>query len=222
MFSIFTFFPFLNGGLLSFLVEAALYVGLSLGLFKMAKKCGMKHAWLAWIPALRLLVLGNLADLYRKTLGEKTHAHRTWLLVSVIAYAVARVFYALATVVYIGLALTWAGSCMFVGIASELVAVAGIVPLLFILCLIPCIVLYFLFVLVGPMLLSFASYLLNATILARWAMTLISLNAVYSLFGKQRATTYTILSLFFDFLPPVLLPIISKNTPALPATEADA
>ena len=73
MYSIFSLLPFLNTGIIPTVVSILLYAGLSLGIFSLAKKCGLKKPALAWVPFLRFYVLGSLTDDYLyKRKGKST------------------------------------------------------------------------------------------------------------------------------------------------------
>ena len=85
MFGLFDLLPFLNVGVLGVVLDLVVYLGLSLGLFRLAKKLGMDNAWMAWIPVIRLILLGKIADSARQ---KKGHFYRNGLLVAVLVYAV--------------------------------------------------------------------------------------------------------------------------------------
>lgn len=51
--------------LLAFGASVALYVLQSLGFYKIAKRRGIRHAWLSWVPLLYVWVLGSISDQYR-------------------------------------------------------------------------------------------------------------------------------------------------------------
>lgn len=72
LFSIFSF---------ACLIELALYLVGSFGLYSMANNTGMKNPWLAWIPIARDYLLGSLADRYNCTSCQKKTSFSIWLAV---------------------------------------------------------------------------------------------------------------------------------------------
>ena len=67
--------------LLSYLISLASYVLYSLGLYTIAKRRGIRNAWLAWIPVATVWILGSVADDYIvRTNGGKSNM-RTWMVV---------------------------------------------------------------------------------------------------------------------------------------------
>lgn len=57
---------------LALFITIAIYVMYSYGLYKMADNTGIKSAFMAWIPLLRLYILGQLADRYNSTIEKKS------------------------------------------------------------------------------------------------------------------------------------------------------
>ena len=67
--------------LLSYLISLASYVLYALGLYTIAKRRGIRNAWLAWIPVVSVWILGYVADDYTvRTTGCKSNM-RTWMIV---------------------------------------------------------------------------------------------------------------------------------------------
>lgn len=60
---------------LALIVSLAVYFMYSYGLYKMADNTGLKPAFMAWIPLLRLYMLGQMADRYNSTV-EKHSVYR--------------------------------------------------------------------------------------------------------------------------------------------------
>lgn len=52
---------------ITFFVALGMYVMYSVGLYRMSSYTGLKPAFLAWIPVLRLYLLGQMADRYNST-----------------------------------------------------------------------------------------------------------------------------------------------------------
>ena len=66
----------------------AVYVLNALGLYSIAKRRGINHAWMSWIPVLDLWVLGCISDQYQYVVKGKNKNKRKWLLGLSIALAV--------------------------------------------------------------------------------------------------------------------------------------
>lgn len=54
------------------IVSVISYVLYSLGLYSMADHTGIDNAFLAWIPGLRLITVGQLADRYNDSIGKQS------------------------------------------------------------------------------------------------------------------------------------------------------
>lgn len=57
------------------------YVLGSLGLYTLATRRGIHHAWMAWVPVLRVYLLGCVSDQYRYVVKGETKATRKALLI---------------------------------------------------------------------------------------------------------------------------------------------
>lgn len=57
---------------LALFVSVAVYVMYSYGLYKMADNTGLKPTFMAWIPLLRLYILGQMADRYNSTIEKRS------------------------------------------------------------------------------------------------------------------------------------------------------
>ena len=66
----------------------ATYVLQSLGTYTIAKRRGINHPWMSWVPVLNLWVLGCISDQYRYVVKNQTKNKRKWLLGLNIALAV--------------------------------------------------------------------------------------------------------------------------------------
>lgn len=64
----------------SSLVSIALYVLQAIGLYTIAQRRGIAHAWLAWVPVGSVWILGSIADDYRVRGGKKSGL-RVWLVI---------------------------------------------------------------------------------------------------------------------------------------------
>ena len=66
----------------------ASYVLRALGLYTIAKRRGINHPWMGWVPVLDLWVLGCISDQYQYVVKGKDKNKRKWLLGLNIALAV--------------------------------------------------------------------------------------------------------------------------------------
>lgn len=64
------------------------YVLTALGLYTIAKRRGLNHPWLAWIPVVDVWLLGSLSDQYRYlTRGENKSKRKTLLILRILSTA---------------------------------------------------------------------------------------------------------------------------------------
>ncbi len=71
----------------------------SVGLHKVAKRRGIAHAWLAWLPFGREWVLGSVSDQYQHLIQGKITARRRILLILEVATILVCIAYVVASVV---------------------------------------------------------------------------------------------------------------------------
>lgn len=62
-------------------VALVFWIFRSVGLYAIAKRRGIRHAWMAWIPIGNQWVLGSVSDQYQLLVNEKTTSRRKILLV---------------------------------------------------------------------------------------------------------------------------------------------
>ena len=72
----------------------ALYVLRALGLYSIAKRRGINHPWMSWVPVLDLWVLGCISDQYQYVVNGNVRNKRKWLLGLSIAMAVLYIVFA--------------------------------------------------------------------------------------------------------------------------------
>lgn len=58
----------------------AAYVLRAIGMYSIAKRRGINHPWMSWVPVLDLWVLGCISDQYRYVVKGQTKNKRKWLL----------------------------------------------------------------------------------------------------------------------------------------------
>lgn len=84
--------------LVSVLVGIAMYVLRSLSLYTIAKRRGLNHPWLAWVPVGTEWIIGSVSDQYKYVTQGKQQSRRKVLLVLTIAGMVLGVYAAGITV----------------------------------------------------------------------------------------------------------------------------
>ncbi len=72
---------FLGVGLVALIIGLVMYIFDAIGVHTIAKRRGIKHAWLAWIPIGRVWMVGCIADQYQYLAYGKNKNRRTILLV---------------------------------------------------------------------------------------------------------------------------------------------
>lgn len=76
--------------LLLIVATAAFYVLESLGLYTLAKRRAIHHAWLSWLPVGKLWILGSISDQYQYVVKNKvTNRRKILLLLSVVGLLLA-------------------------------------------------------------------------------------------------------------------------------------
>ena len=67
-------------------LNIAMYILQSLGMYTIAQRRGIKHPWLAWLPVTNMWILGSIADQYRYVACGQVRNRRKVLLGLTIAY----------------------------------------------------------------------------------------------------------------------------------------
>ena len=219
MFSLFDLIPALNTGLLGLALNLIIYLGLSYGIFAMAKKCDMDNTWMAWVPVARLILLGNIADLTAK---KKSHLNRNTLFISVAVYAVLALAQNIVSTIYSALIipalLGMMGAYMVVilGALSAFIPLAVIGVLLMLGAVLGIIVLSAIF---SPILTAIAN-LIKVVAIAYFVFRMLAFYKAFKLFDKNTSVLYLLLCILFDIAPAILLPVASFKSPDLPAPVA--
>lgn len=71
----------LLSGLPSILLGIASYVLSSLAIYTIALRRGLRKPWLAWIPVVKVWLLGSISDQYRYVVKRQNTSRRKWLLI---------------------------------------------------------------------------------------------------------------------------------------------
>ena len=90
------FVSMIGQSVLSIGLSIAAYVLIGLGLYTIAQRRGIKHPWMAWVPMLKLWILGSIADQYCFVVkGEVRNRRKVLIVLSVVQLVAAIVIYAL-------------------------------------------------------------------------------------------------------------------------------
>ena len=90
-------------GIPASLIQIAAYVLSSLALYTIAKRRGLNHAWLSWIPVANVWILGSIADQYRYVArGEVRSKRKVLLTLKIISAALTAVMVVLCIGTVIG------------------------------------------------------------------------------------------------------------------------
>ncbi|MBR2937435.1 MAG: hypothetical protein IKB80_02940 [Oscillospiraceae bacterium] len=93
-------------------IPVASYVLHSLGLYTIAKRRGLRHKWLAWLPFGEAWLLGSISDQYQYVAKGKIQYRRRWLLLLYIA----------AVAIYLGCLGTLVSSMLFSDYIAAVIA----------------------------------------------------------------------------------------------------
>ena len=90
-------------GIPAFVIQIAAYVLSSLALYTIAKRRGLNHAWLSWIPVANVWILGSIADQYRYVArGEIKSKRKVLLTLNIISAVLTAVMVCLCVVAVVG------------------------------------------------------------------------------------------------------------------------
>ena len=90
-------------GIPAFVIQIAVYVLSSLALYTIAKRRGLNHAWLSWIPVANVWILGSIADQYRYVArGEIKSKRKVLLTLNIISAVLTAVMVCLCVVAVVG------------------------------------------------------------------------------------------------------------------------
>ena len=97
------------------LIGIAMYVLSAMGLYTIAKRRGLNHPWLAWIPVASVWILGSLSDQYRYVVrGENKSKRKVLLTLNIVTVALSVAVIVCAVVMAVRAIVVAAG-----GIASD-------------------------------------------------------------------------------------------------------
>lgn len=95
-----------SSSFVSVALGVAIYIFQALGLYTIAQRRGIKHAWMAWLPLLNMWILGSIADQYRYVArGQIRNRRKVLMGLHISVLALGLVFSAVAIVMIIRLLL---------------------------------------------------------------------------------------------------------------------
>ena len=185
------------------MVDLAIYIFTALSLYTIARRRGITKAWLAWIPFINVWAIGCISDQYQKAEnGKRTRRRSTLLYLNIVRYILTAML-VVAALLALGeiflMIFTGAGSAEALS-AEILKRLSEALPL---------------FALIG--LLSLPLLVVSISYLVLYFM---SLHDIYKSFDPDAATLFTVLSIFFNILPPVFLFLCREKDLGMPIRHA--
>ena len=182
--------------------SAFAYVGVGLGGFRMARKAGMSHPWMFWVPGCNIYALGNLADTSCSLREGKSTSYRkkllTWFIVSMAATFLWCI--ALAVVCVLAAAADHVTDSNGAVTIPEYEAEAMVAPVLIFL------------LLTGVFLALYTVYTV---------FYYIALHKIYKLYAPGGAAGLTVLSVLVSVAIPAVFLVLSGREPAASALSDD-
>ena len=170
----------LISGTPSFLLSIAMYVFSALALYAIAKRRGIHHPWLAWVPVANVWLMGSLSDQYRYVVkGEIRSKRKTLLTLSIINFVLATVVVVLGVVMLVGIF-----SFNSAGLSQNTALMQLLSPAIALLCV---------------------SLLLMGTGIAAAIIRWIALYDVYMSLDPANSVLFLVLSILFQFTEPFFL-----------------
>ena len=178
------------------LVSIALYVLRAVGIYTIAKRRGINHPWMSWIPVVDYWVLGCISDQYQYVVKGKDKNKRKWMLGLSIAMAVVYiVFFVILGVTISRIIVTAAGS---MGADAILEAILAPVTAMLI-CIIPMVVLAI------------------AVVVIRY----VAMYDLYTSCSPQNNVLFLVLSIFFNVTEPFFIFFIRKLDGGMPPRRTE-
>ena len=170
-------------------ISIAMYVLESLGLYTIAKRRGIHHSWLSWIPVAKLWIFGSISDQYQYVAKGKVHNRRKSLIGMTIAtYALMIPFYILYFIIM----------AKTVGAAFEPTD-AQIMELMS--------------VLLGFLAIAFVIMVVS---IVQTVFTYMTWYSIFMSCEPDNGVMYLVLGIFFSFLMPIFLFICRKKDLGMP------
>ena len=181
----------------SILLNLAIYVFTGLGLYTIAKRRGIHHPWLAWVPVARVWLVGCISDHYRNVARGQTKNRRKVLLVlNIVATVVAVAVVVLCYVMLYNIFLVGLDHLENLdGIPTQEVLDAVMGPA------------------VGMLLLALV---ILPVAIAYLIVYLMAMHDIYSSCDPNNATLYLVLGIFIQICQPIFLMICRNKDLGMP------
>lgn len=163
--------------LASLAFSIAVYVVQSVGLYTLAKRRGLRYAWLAWLPVGNSWITGSLADDYRSRKGKK---HYKLGLFTTIASVAVLALAALFVLCFAGM-YVWMFVCIFF---TESMGVSDLMPLL---------------ILIPYMLIMAITLLMSACSLAHTVLCYVSSYFIFESCVPEQKVLYLIIAIVVGY-----------------------
>lgn len=183
----------------SSLVSIFIYIGVSLGLFRMMRALNMKNAWMAWVPVCNAYALGSLADEQcARNEGTATNYRKkllTWNIVNIslgLVVCIALVVFLVLVILtsFGGGAADWAHMDWEFSISDAMGTVLVPIIIFALLIWLPFAIVYMVYY-------------------------YIALNKIYKLYAPSGSTGLTVLSIFVSIAVPIIFLVLSGRKPVL-------
>ena len=169
----------------------ASYVLRALGMYSIARRRGINHPWMSWIPVLDLWVLGCISDQFQYVVKGKEKNKRKWLLGLNIALAVVYIVF----FVFCGVAVAGAITATSGGMREDRLTAALMGPVMSMLvCLIP----------------------LMAIAIAVMVIRYVAMYDLYTSCNPQNNVLFLVLSIFFTVTEPFFVFFIRNKDEGMP------
>ncbi len=174
----------------------ACYVLRAAGFYTIAKRRGINHPWMSWVPVLDLWVLGCISDQYQYVVKGKNKNKRKWLIGMSIALAVLYiVFFVFVGITVFNIVSTTAG-----GVTEEQI----------------------LETIMGPFLGMMAGMLpLLGVVLALTIVRYIAMYDLYTSCNPQNNILFLVLSIFFNVTEPFFVFFNRKKDGGMPPRRSE-
>ena len=169
----------------------AAYVLRALGIYSIAKRRGINHPWMSWVPVLDLWVLGCVSDQYQYVVKGKVKNKRKWLLgLNIVLAVIYIVFFVLC-----GVAIAGAIGGMTSGMGEDHLAAS----------------------LMGPVMSMLAALIpLVGIAIAVMVIRYVAMYDLYTSCSPQNNVLFLVLSIFFTVTEPFFVFFIRGKDEGMP------
>ena len=120
--------PGLLTGIPSSIWGIASYILSAMAIYAIARRRGLRKAWMAWVPVLNVWLLGSISDQYQYVVKGEYKSRRTWLLVlNVVKTVLTMTVVILAAVIAAGTIFRGPGMSMRPAVTGPVIGLLGVV-----------------------------------------------------------------------------------------------